>query len=278
MTERFDDEELERYARQIVLREVGGIGQERLRAARLAVVGAGGLGCPAALYLATAGIGALTLIDDDRVALTNLHRQVLFEAGDLGAAKVEVAARALHARTPRLDVRPLRTRLTPANAQALLAGHDLVLDGSDSFATRKTVAEAAAGLRIPLLSGAVQGFEGQLALFMPFAQPTSPCFRCLFPDDPDAAALPTCAVGGVLGPMAGQVGTLMAIEAIKHLLGIGAALEGKLLLVDGLDARIDRLGLGRRRGCGAGWPCARTEPAPSTPSGDSALASEAPPR
>ncbi|TVQ38782.1 MAG: molybdopterin-synthase adenylyltransferase MoeB [Geminicoccaceae bacterium] len=250
MTEPFDDDELERYARQIVLPEVGGRGQDRLRAARALVVGVGGLGCPAALYLAAAGVGQLTLIDDDRVDLGNLHRQVLFRTGDIGRPKVEVAAAALRERDPRVRITPLAARLDETNARTIIAGHDLVLDGSDNFATRALVAAAAAAAKVPLISGSVQGFAGQLTLLAPFADPTSPCFRCLFPADPAANALPSCAVAGVVGPIAGWVGTMMASEAVKWVLGVGQPTVGRMLLIDGLEARVEEIRVGRRRTCG----------------------------
>ena len=249
MTERFDDDELERYARQIVLQELGGVGQDRLRRSRIALVGMGGLGCPAALYLAGAGVGQLTLIDDDAVALGNLHRQILFATADVGQPKVAVAPAALHARTARLAVRTHPGRLTAANAADWLADHDLVVDGSDNFATRRLVADTAAELRLPLLSGAVQGFEGQLTLFTPFASADAPCFHCLFPHAPPPDALPSCAVGGVLGPVAGQVGSMMAAEAVKHLVGIGPSISGTLLLIDGIVARVEHVRLRRRSAC-----------------------------
>ncbi|MFW5680236.1 MAG: HesA/MoeB/ThiF family protein [Pseudomonadota bacterium] len=261
MTERFDDEELDRYARQIVLQEVGGVGQARLRAARVLMVGAGGLGCPVALYLVAAGVGTLTLIDDDRVTLGNLHRQILFTAQDVGRPKVEAARAALLRRTPRAVVHAVDRRLSEANARELFAGHDLIIDGSDNFATRSLVADAAAFCGIPLVSGSVQGFEGQLAVLEPFADPASPCLHCLFPETPSPNALPTCAVGGVMGPVAGLLGTLMATEAVKVLLDLEGRLCGRLLLVDGLMARLEPIRVRRRRDCGPDCPKARGLPA-----------------
>jgi len=246
---RFNERELERYARQMVLHEVGGRGQERLRAASVLLVGAGGLGAPAALYLAAAGVGRLVLVDDDTVALGNLHRQVLYTTADVGRPKVEAAAERLAALNPDVMLEPRRERFEAANGDALCAGVDLVLDGSDTFATRATVAAAAARAGRPLVSGSVQGFEGQATLLTPWRSASEPCFRCLFPDTPAADALPTCALGGILGPVAGQVGALMATEAMKWLLGLGHSLEGTLLLVDGLTTRIDRIRLARRRDC-----------------------------
>jgi len=246
---RFSEHELERYARQMVLPEVGGRGQEALRAATVLLVGVGGLGTPAALYLAGAGIGRLVLVDDDDVALGNLQRQVLYTTADVGRPKVAAAAERLAALNPELALDPRRERFGQANGEALCAGVDVVLDGSDSFATRATVAAAAARTARPLVSGSVQGFEGQATVFAPHADPEAPCFRCLFPADPPADALPSCALGGILGPVAGQLGALMATEAVKWLLGLGPSLVGTLLLVDGRAARTDRIALARRPAC-----------------------------
>jgi adenylyltransferase/sulfurtransferase len=246
---RFTETELDRYARQMVLPEVGGRGQERLRAATVLLVGAGGLGAPAALYLAAAGVGRLVLVDDDVVARGNLHRQVLYAEADVGRPKVEAAAARLAALNPEVVVEPRRERLTAAAGDRLVAAADLVLDGSDNFATRAAVAAAAARAARPLVSGSVQGFEGQLTLFAPFADGTAPCFRCLFPDDPPADALPSCAMGGILGPVAGQLGAMMATEALKWFLGLAPSLVGTLLLVDGLGQRVERIGVGRRGDC-----------------------------
>ncbi len=250
---RFTDDDLERYGRQIVLPEIGGVGQARLRDASVLLVGAGGLGAPVALYLAAAGIGRLLVVDDDAVSLDNLHRQVLYTTADVGRAKVAAAAERLGALNPscRIDARALR--LDRASAAPLCREVDLVIDGSDSFATRADLAAAAAGARRPLVSGSVQGFEGQLTLFAPFARPGAPCFACLFPETPAGEALPTCALGGVLGPVAGQVGAMMATEALKWLLGAMPDLIGTLLLIDGLGARIDRIDLHARPGCAG--PC-----------------------
>jgi adenylyltransferase/sulfurtransferase len=246
---RFSERELDRYARQMVLPELGGRGQERLRAGSVLLVGMGGLGAPAALYLAAAGVGRLVLVDDDTVALGNLQRQVLYTTADVDRPKVEAAAERLAALNPEIALEPRRERFTAATGDDLCATVDLVLDGSDSFASRATVAAAAARTRRPLVSGSVQGFEGQATVFAPFTAAEAPCFRCLFPEDPPGDALPTCALGGILGPVAGQLGALMAGEAVKWLLGLGRALVGTLLLVDGLSARSDRIALGRRARC-----------------------------
>jgi molybdopterin/thiamine biosynthesis adenylyltransferase len=246
---RFSESELERYARQMVLPEIGGRGQERLRAATVALVGAGGLGAPAALYLAGAGIGSLVLVDDDVVTRGNLHRQILYGEADVGRAKVDAAAERLAALNPAIQFERRRERFTAANGAAIAARADVVLDGSDSFASRSDVAAATATVGRPLVSGSVQGFEGQVTVFAPFAHEAAPCFRCLFPTDPPADVLPSCALGGILGPVAGQIGALMATEALKWLLGLGPSLVGTLLLVDGLASRTDRIALSRRDGC-----------------------------
>ncbi len=246
---RFSARELDRYARQMVLPELGGRGQERLRAGRVLLVGLGGLGAPAALYLAAAGVGRLVLVDDDAVSLGNLQRQILYTTADVGRPKVAAAAERLAALNPEVAVEPRAERFTAATGDGLCAAVDVVLDGSDSFATRVAVAAAAARTRRPLVSGAVQGLEGQATVFAPFERADAPCFRCLFPADPPADALPSCALGGILGPVAGQLGALMATEAVKRLVGLEPSLVGTLLLVDGLSARTDRIALTRRSGC-----------------------------
>ena len=246
---RFTERELDRYARQMVLPELGGRGQERLRASAVALIGLGGLGAPAALYLAAAGVGRLVLVDDDRVTLGNLHRQVLYTTADVGRTKTAAAAEKLAQLNPEILAEPRCERFDAANGDALCADVDLVLDGSDSFATRATVTAAAARRTRPVVSASVQGFEGQATVFAPFAAADAPCFRCLFPADPPADAVPSCALGGILGPVAGQLGSLMATEAIKWLVGLGPSLVGTLLLVDGLTARTDRIALARRVGC-----------------------------
>lgn len=246
---RFTAEELERYARQIVLPEVGGIGQERLRAAHVAMVGVGGLGSPIALYLAAAGIGRLTLIDDDAVEVGNLQRQVLFDTEAVGRPKTERAAVRLAELNPDVTVDVVTERLTAANAGKLLASADLIVDGSDSFETRAEVAKTAAKLQKVLVSGSVQGTDGQLIVLTPFADPTLPCFECLFPSAPAADALPTCAQGGILGSIAGLVGCLMATEALKVLLHLEGVANDRFLLIDGLAPSIHSLAAARREVC-----------------------------
>jgi molybdopterin/thiamine biosynthesis adenylyltransferase len=240
-------DDLVRYARHIVLREIGGPGQARLRAARVAVVGAGGLGDPALLYLAAAGVGALTVIDDDAVALSNLQRQILFGMADIGAPKAEAAAAALARLNPGVAVTPRIARLDAGNAAVLLAGATLVLDGSDNFATRYAVNAACVAAGVPLLSAAMSQWEGQVSLFDPARG--GPCYRCLHPEAPAEGLAPSCAEAGVVGPLPGVLGALLALEAVKELAGAGEGLRGRLLLFDGLRAETRRLRIRARADC-----------------------------
>ncbi|QDL91608.1 HesA/MoeB/ThiF family protein [Paroceanicella profunda] len=230
----FSPEELERYARHIVLREVGGPGQARLKAARVLVLGAGGLGSPALLYLAAAGVGRITLIDDDTVSLSNLQRQVLHDTAHVGARKIDSAAARLAAVNPNVEVTGLPLRLTPDNARELIRGHDLVLDGSDSFATRYAVNAACVAEGVALVAAAMTQWEGQISLFAPHLG--GPCYRCVFPEAPAPGLAPSCAEAGIMGALAGTMGAMMAGEAIKHLTGAGETLRGRLLLWDSLFA------------------------------------------
>lgn len=241
------DDELERYARHIVLKEIGGSGQTRLKAAHVAVVGAGGIGSPALQYLAAAGIGTLTVIDDDHVSLSNLQRQTLFGSADVAAPKVDAAAAALHRINPHVAVRAVEARIDAINAAGLLAGCDVVLDGCDNFATRLIVADAALAARIPLVSAAVGEFEGQLAVFRGW-EGTLPCYRCLVGSDPDRAEA-SCAETGVLGALTGAIGSLAALEVIRALVPFGTDPAGKLLLADTLDWRFRTLMLPKDPGC-----------------------------
>lgn len=241
------DAEVDRYARHIVLKEIGGGGQTRLRSACVAVIGAGGVGSPAVQYLAAAGVGTLRLIDDDVVDLSNLQRQTLFGDVDIGNAKVAAATTAVARLNPgvALDARALR--IDAVNARALLIGADVVLDGCDSFATRLAVADAAADLGIPLVSAAVAQFEGQLAVYRPW-EPGRPCYRCLVGTDPDRAEL-SCAEAGVLGALTGVVGSLAALEAIRAIVPFGDNPVGKLLLIDALAFRFRTIALPKDPGC-----------------------------
>ncbi len=231
-------DERERYARHILLKEIGGPGQMRLKAATVAIVGMGGLGAPAALYLAAAGAGRLRLIDDDAVALSNLQRQILFRGDDVGAAKVEAAATALAALNSHVEIDARAVRLTDENAREMLAGADIVLDGTDDFATRFAVNAACHDLAITLISGAVGRWDGQVATFK--SGPTKhlmhtqrmPCYRCLVPEIPLGAE--TCAQVGIIGALTGVIGSMMALEAIKEIAGAGESLAGRLLIYDTL--------------------------------------------
>jgi molybdopterin/thiamine biosynthesis adenylyltransferase len=236
-------EERERYARHILLKDIGGPGQQRLKAATVAIVGIGGLGAPAALYLAAAGLGALRLIDDDAVALSNLQRQIIFRSDEVGAAKVARAEAALGALNPHVAIETRPVRLTAANAHDLLIGADIVLDGTDDFATRFAVNAACRAMRIPLVSGAVGRWEGQVSVF----QRGGPCYRCLVPEIPPDAE--TCAQVGVVGALTGVIGSLMALEAIKLIAEAGDALTGRLLIFDGLKGEARTVTLGRDPAC-----------------------------
>jgi adenylyltransferase/sulfurtransferase len=241
------DDQLERYARHIVLKEIGGAGQSRLLAAHVVLVGAGGIGSPAIQYLAAAGVGRLTVIDDDAVALSNLQRQTLFGTADLGSAKVEVAQAAVARLNPDVVFAPVSQRLTTENVEALLAGADVIIDGCDNFATRLAVADAALRLRIPLVSAAVGQFEGQLAVYRGWEN-DKPCYRCLVGDDPDRPDA-SCADQGVLGALTGVLGSLAALEAIRTITGFGEDSAGRLLIVDALAFRFRTITLAKDPGC-----------------------------
>lgn len=246
-------DERERYMRHILLKEVGGPGQQRLKAATVAVVGLGGLGAPAALYLAAAGVGCLRLIDDDIVALSNLQRQILYRTNEIGAPKVERARETLSALNPHVETEARAVRLGAENAAALLAGADIVLDGTDSFATRFAVNAACHDLGVILVSGAVGRWEGQIATFksgctkhLPPEQ-RLPCYRCLVPEAPPQAE--SCAEIGIVGALTGIIGALMALETIKEIAGAGESLAGRLLLYDGLTAASRTIVLPRDPAC-----------------------------
>ena len=241
------EQEIHRYARHILLPELGGIGQDRLRRGRVLVAGAGGLGSPVALYLAAAGVGTIGLVDDDHVELSNLQRQVLHDTASIGRKKVESGRDRLSAINPLVDVRPLATRIDARNVDALVAGYDLVCDGTDNFETRFLLADAACRAQRTLVSAAILRFEGQIATFKPHA--TGPCYRCLHPDAPPVGLVPSCAEAGILGSVAGVMGSLQATEAIKELAGIGDTLAGRLLLWDALGARMRTIELPRDPDC-----------------------------
>lgn len=249
----FSDDELDRYARHIVLPQVGGRGQALIKAASVAVIGAGGLGSPCLLYLAAAGVGRITIIDDDHVALSNLQRQILFQTADNGRAKVAAAAEHLAALNPHVAITPVATRLDRGNAQALLSGHTIIADGCDSFATRLAVSDAAQALAMPLVSGAVGPFDGQVATFRGH-EADLPCYRCLVGAAHDREA-GSCAESGVLGAMTGVIGAMMALEVLREITGFGTSLAGRLLLYDALGARMRTVSLPKDpacAGCGVG--------------------------
>ena len=245
-----NDAQLDRYARHIILKEIGGAGQQRLLDAHVVLIGAGGIGAPAIQYLAAAGLGRLSAIDDDAVALSNLQRQVLFATDDVGRPKVEAAKDAVARLNPDVAFAPRAIRLNADNAADLLAGADVVIDGSDNFATRLAVADAALRLRIPLVSAAVGQFDGQLAVFRGW-EAERPCYRCLVGGDPDRPDI-SCAAQGVLGALTGILGSLAAIEAIRAIVPFGADPTGTLLLVDALNFRFRTLRLPKDPGCGCG--------------------------
>jgi adenylyltransferase/sulfurtransferase len=231
----FTEDEIRRYSRHILLQDVGGIGQAKLKAARVLVVGAGGLGSPLALYLAAAGIGTLGIVDHDRLELSNLQRQIAHTTDRIGELKAESAALSARAINPGVQVRPYSVRLDADNALGLIAEYDLVCDGTDNFATRFLLADACVLARRTLVSAAVLRFEGQLSVFKPHEG--GPCYRCLYPEAPPEGTVPTCSEAGVLGAVTGVMGTLQATEVLKEILGVGESLSGKLLIWDALATR-----------------------------------------
>lgn len=242
-------DELERYARHIVLRDVGGPGQARLKAARVLVIGAGGLGSPLIAYLAAAGAGTIGVADDDVVSLSNLQRQIIHTTGDVGRFKIDSARDATNLINPHVQFAPHRLRVTEANARDLVRGYDLVADGSDNFDTRYTLSDACFHERKPLVTATLGQFDGTLTTLRPFETGPdgfpNPTWRCLFPDKPAAGSIPTCAEAGILGAVAGMLGTMMALEVIRQILGgFGEAdrgLVGKLLMVDARAMRFETL-------------------------------------
>ncbi|HBU61387.1 MAG TPA: molybdopterin biosynthesis protein MoeB, partial [Oceanicaulis sp.] len=233
--------DVKRHARHIVLRELGGPGQQRLSRARITVIGAGGLGAPALLYLAAAGVGQIRIVDPDTVSLSNLQRQILFRTKDVDASKVERAEAALKALDPGVEVEALSLKATADTLPDLLADADLVLDGCDDFPTRFAVNRAAIKARIPLVSGAVGRWEGQIGVFGPHLQDNAPCYQCWVPDIPPDAE--DCAVMGVVGALTGVIGSMMAMEAIKLISGAGEPLIGRIGLYDGLSGRMRTVSL-----------------------------------
>jgi len=238
-------EELERYARHIVLREVGGPGQAALKRARVLVIGAGGLGAPVLMYLAAAGVGTLGVIDDDAVSLSNLQRQIIHATPDVGAPKVASAAAAIGRLNPHVAVEVHATRLTPENALDLVARYDLVADGSDNFETRYLVSDACFLAKKPLVTAAVGTFDGTLTTIRAHERGVdgkpNPTYRCLFPEAPPAGAVPACQEAGILGALTGVVGSMMALEVIREIVGFGAGLVGRLLMIDARAMRFETL-------------------------------------
>lgn len=242
----FSEEEVERYARHLVLREIGGPGQQRLQAARVLIVGAGGLGAPAALYLAAAGVGVVGLADPDQVALSNLQRQVLFATEDVGSSKVGAAKRRLEALNPNIRVEPHTVALTASNARDLISDYDMVLDGTDNFETRFAVNAACLGLGKALVSGALGRWTGQVGVFCVGA---GPCYRCLVPEVPPDAEL--CSTVGVVGALAGVIGSMMAVETVKQITAAPGVLTGRILIYDALAAEARTVRLSRDPACSA---------------------------
>ncbi|OWU83350.1 molybdopterin biosynthesis protein [Oceanicola sp. 22II-s10i] len=243
----FTETELERYARHIVLRELGGPGQRKLKDAKVLVIGAGGLGSPALLYLGAAGVGTLGIIDGDRVDNANLQRQVIHMDDAIQQPKVFSAEETLNAQNPRTHVRPYHRDLTEDIAAELFAEYDLILDGTDNFETRYLANRTAVALGKPLISGALSQWEGQVSVFDPARG--GPCYQCIFPQAPAPGLAPSCAVAGVLGPLPGVVGSMMAVEAVKVITGAGAALRGEMLIYDALWGETRKITLKKRPDC-----------------------------
>jgi molybdopterin-synthase adenylyltransferase len=233
----FTEDEIRRYSRHILLQDVGGIGQAKLKAARVLVVGAGGLGSPLTLYLAAAGVGTIGIVDHDRLELSNLQRQIAHTTDRIGELKAESAAITARAINPLARIEPYNERLDADNVLDLIARYDLVCDGTDNFATRFLLADACVLARRTLVSAAVLRFEGQLSVFKPHLHAGGPCYRCLYPEAPPEGTVPSCSEAGVLGAVTGVMGTLQATEALKEILGVGESLSGKLLIWDALVTR-----------------------------------------
>jgi molybdopterin-synthase adenylyltransferase len=240
-----DRDELERYARHIVLREVGGPGQAKLKAARVLVVGAGGLGAPVLLYLAAAGVGHIGVVDDDTVSLSNLQRQVIFSTSDIGERKVDGAEAVIARLNPHVAVEPHMMRLDAGNALDLIAHYDIVADGSDNFATRYLVSDACYFAKKPLVTAAVGTFDGSLTTIRAHEKNAdgkpNPTYRCLFPEPPPAGTVPACAEAGILGALPGVLGSMMALEVLREIVGFGEGLVGRLLMVDARGWRFETL-------------------------------------
>ncbi len=247
MDMQFTESEIHRYSRHILLGEVGGVGQAKLRAASVLIIGAGGLGSPLALYLAAAGVGRIGIVDDDVVELSNLQRQIAHGMADLGQPKVASAQAAMSAINPEVSVEAYQMRLDASNVHGLIAGYDLVCDGSDNFKTRFMLNDACVAGKRTLVSASVLRFEGQLSTFKPHTG--GPCYRCLYPEAPPDGMVPSCGEAGVFGAVTGVMGTLQATEVLKELLGIGQSLSGRLLLWDALGAMFRTISFKRDPHC-----------------------------
>ncbi len=238
-------EEIARYKRHIVLKDVGGQGQQKLKAARVLVIGAGGLGSPVTLYLAAAGVGTIGIVDDDTVSLSNLQRQIIHETAQVGALKVDSARDMVGRINPHVTVETHETRITAENALDLIGRYDLVIDGSDNFATRYLVSDACYLAKRPLVFGALGPFDGYITTFKPHEKRPDgtpwPTYRCIFPEAPPPGTVANCAEVGILGAVAGVVGTLLATETLKEILGIGETLAGRLMIYDALGSRFEQV-------------------------------------
>jgi molybdopterin-synthase adenylyltransferase len=262
------DEQFRRYARHLILDEVGEEGQEKLLAARVLVVGAGGLGSPLLLYLAAAGVGTLGVIDNDRVDLTNLQRQIVHATERVGELKVESARATLAAINRDVRVEAYPVRLGPDNASDIITRYDLVADGSDNFATRYLLTDQCFRLKKPLVAAALSPFEGQLSTFRPYLGAGHPCYRCLFREPPPPDLVPRCEEAGILGAVAGVMGTMQAVEALKELLGLGDSLDGTLLMYEALAARFHRIRIPKDSECPTCGPGAIASPTTSAERAD----------
>jgi len=249
----FTEEQINRYARHILLREVGGEGQQKLLDAKVLVIGAGGLGSPSILYLAAAGVGTIGVVDDDAVDLSNLQRQVLHGTADLGRPKVDSARDAVAAINPDVRVVTHAERINRSNVMEIMSGYDIVADGSDNFATRFLINDACFFQKKTLVSAAILRFDAQIATYRPFPGPggeePGPCYRCIFREAPPEGQIPTCAEAGVMGALCGMVGSFQATEVIKEILGIGESLAGSLMILDGLGAMFRKISVKRDAGC-----------------------------
>jgi adenylyltransferase/sulfurtransferase len=244
---KFSDEQIHRYSRQMILPGIGGKGQRKLMEAKVLIMGAGGLGSPAAIYLAAAGVGTIGLADFDRVELHNLQRQILHKTDDLGRLKVESGTETLESLNPEVKVQTYSDRIVSANIREIIKGYDLVLDGSDNFPTRFLVNDACYFERKTLISGAILRFDGQLSTFKPHAG--GPCYRCLFPEPPPPGMVPSCQEAGVLGAVAGVIGILQANEALKEILGLGESMAGRFLIFNALNLSFHELKIAKNSNC-----------------------------